>query len=225
VRQLVLELGTTPAPSLETFYPGHNGVVLAALRDALAGSECIVFLWGGAGAGKTHLLRAFVAAARNAGRRAAYVEASRMEVPPSLEALAVDDVEKLDAPGQLAVFDAYNLLRSCGGVFLAAGTKPPADLQLREDLRSRVGSGVVLQVQPLSDVEKRAALTELALRRGLPLAQDIVNFLLTRYPRDMSTQVAVIDALDRYSLQEKRAVSLPLLREALRSMEPGFDGR
>jgi DnaA family protein len=225
VQQLILELAPTPAPLLETFFPGRNGAVLAALREALAGGERFVFLWGEAGGGRTHLLRGFVAAAKDAGRDAVYVEAPRMEIPPSLDALAVDDVEKLDVVGQLAVFDAHNLLRSSGGVFLAAGSSPPTDLPLREDLRTRVGSGVVLQVQPLSDAEKRAALTAHALRRGLPLAEDIVDYLLTRYPRDMGTQVAVIDALDRYSLQKKRAVSLPLLREALRSLEPGADRR
>lgn len=219
MEQLILELAPPAEPTLASFYPGRNGAALAAVREALSDGERVIYLWGEAGSGKTHLLRGFIAAARSVGRRAAYVCAPLVQAPVQFDALAVDDVERLDIVSQLAVFDAYNSLRSCAGALLASGDRPPADLPLREDLRTRIGSGLVVQVQPLADAEKRAALAEYAKGRGFPLADDILDYLLTRYARDMGTQVAVIDALDRYSLQAQRAVSLPLLREALRNLD------
>src|SRR5690606_37658535 len=118
---------------------------------------------------------------------------------------AVDDVERLDIVGQLAVFDLYNAFRQGGGRLVAAGDRPPAALPLREDLRTRIGSGIVIQLHVLSEPEKRRALSDHAARRGLRVGDDVLEHLLTRYPRDMGTQVSVLDALDRLSLETKRA--------------------
>src|SRR6185436_6138199 len=119
---------------------------------------------------------------------------------PSLRAVAVDDVEKLDATGEIALFDLFNRLRASGGALVASGPAPPADLSLRPDLRSRLAAGIVLQVHPLSEEEKAAALRERAATRGIPLGDEVIRYLLTHLQRDMGTQIAVLDALDRYSL-------------------------
>lgn len=219
MQQLILELAPPPAPTLDNFFPGRNGPVLAALHEAIAGKERFIYLWGVAGSGRSHLLVATADALCKAGHEACYLPASRCDCPADSEAAAVDDVERLDIVGQLAVFDLYNMLRQKGGWLIASGDRPPADLPLREDLRTRLGSCVVLQVHALSEPEKRAALRQHAAVRGLPLAEDILDYLLTRYARDMGSQIAVIDALDRLSLQAKRPVSLPLLREAMKNLK------
>ena len=202
MQQLLLELAPPPPPTLENFCPGRNGAAIKALRDALAGGERFVFLWGPGGSGKTHLLRAFAAAGAAAG----------------LEVAAADDVARLDDPGQVALFDLCNRLRASKGALAASAGAPPARLALRPDLRSRLASGIVLQLRPLSDADKAAALLERALERGMALDRDLIAYLLTHFDRDMGAQIAVLDALDRYSLQRKRAITLPLLKEALRSL-------
>lgn len=220
MQQLILELAPPPAPSLENYFPGRNRAALAALREALAGTERFVYLWGQAGSGKTHLLLGFSNALQQAGQEARYMCAPQAELSVNAEAIALDDVERLDIAGQLALFDLYNSLRLSGGRLVATGHAPPAALALREDLRTRIGSGLVLQLHPLSEPEKREALVVHALGRGLRLGDDILEYVLTRYPRDMGTQVAVIDALDRLSLQAKRPATLQLLREALKAGNP-----
>ncbi|TMH83294.1 MAG: DnaA regulatory inactivator Hda, partial [Betaproteobacteria bacterium] len=142
MQQLLLELAPPPPPTLDNFSPGKNGAALKALREALADGERFVFLWGPGGSGKTHLLRAFSEAAAAA----------------KLEAAAVDDVARLGEAEQVALFDLCNRLRSSGGVLVASGEAPPARLGLRTDLRSRLASGIVLQLHPLSDADKAAAL-------------------------------------------------------------------
>jgi len=221
MQQLVLELAPPAAPSLENFFPGPNEGAVAALRDALAGGERVLYLFGEPGSGKTHLLRAAVREAQALGRTALYAGAPHSDLPMRAECdvLAVDDIEQLDSVAQLALFDTFNVLRAGKSRLLGAGTQPAAELPLREDLRTRLGSGLCLRLAPLSDEEKAAALTWHAARRGLKLAPEIVGYLLTHCRRDMGTQIAVLDALDRHSLEHKRPVTLPLLREALRAFE------
>ena len=202
MQQLLLELAPPPLPTLENFSPGRNIAALKALREALAGGERFVFLWGPGGSGKTHLLRAFTAAAAAAKR----------------EAAAADDVARLGEAEQIALFDLCNRLRASGGALAASGNAPPAQLALRADLRSRLASGIVLQLHPLSDADKAAALSAHAAGRGMALDDELIAYLLSHFDRDMGTQIALLDALDRHSLQRKRPVTLPLLKEALRSL-------
>lgn len=197
MQQLVLDIGPAAAPDFDNYVAGPNGEALARVRSLAAGSlrEAIVYLWGEPGSGRTHLLRA----------------ATR--VRPQL--VVADDVEALSEQAQQQLFTAINAARDGHAPVLAAGSRPPAQLALREDLRTRLAWGLVYQLKPLSDAEKAQHLRSQAARRGLPLSDEVVGYLLTRLPRDLPSLNAVLDALDRYSLAAKRPVTLPLVREAL----------
>lgn len=217
MQQLTLALAPAPEPTFDTFFAGRNEATLAtlaALRHALEGNEHFVYLWGPRGSGKSHLLRAFAADAARNGTPATYIAAGE-SMPAEASVVAADDAHQLDMVGQLALFDLYNRFRTSGGMLLSAGDRPPAELPLREDLRTRLGAGVVLRVEPLSDEEKRAALSEHGRQRGLALAPELIDYLLTHVTRDMGTQMAVVDTLDRVSLERKRPITQPLLREVL----------
>jgi DnaA family protein len=193
--QLILELAPPAPPTFDNFVAGANGVAVAAVRAAVLGDgERIVYLWGDAGSGRSHLLAAAARAAK---------------------IVACDDVHRLDAAGQIEAFDAFNRAHAAGIAFVAAGDAPPAQLAVREDLRTRLGSGLVFQLHALSDDAKRGALRARATGRGMALPDEVAEYLLRRLPRDLGTQFAVLDALDRYSLAQKRALTLPLVREAI----------
>ncbi len=227
MQQLVLELAPPEAPTLENFFAGRNAQAVAALREALAGGERCIYLWGEPGSGKTHLLQAAVNEALALGHTALYIGAPHAGLAPPDEGrnfplhdvLAIDDVDRLEARSQLSLFDAFNAMRAAGGCLLAAGAPPAAELALREDLRTRLGSGVSLRLAPLDDEEKAAALTRHAAQRGLRLMPELIAHVFAHCRRDMGTQMAVLDALDRYSLQHQRPVTLPLLREALKQLD------
>ena len=193
--QLILELAPPAPPTFENFVAGANGAAVAAVRAAALGEgERVVYLWGEPGCGRTHLLAA--------AARAAVVA-------------TCDDVHRLDPTGQVEAFDAFNRARAAGIAFIAAGDAPPAQLAVREDLRTRLGSGLVFQLQPLGDDAKARALHAQAASRGMALPDEVAEYLLRRLPRSLGTQLAVLDALDRYSLAQKRALTLPLVREAI----------
>jgi DnaA family protein len=197
MQQLPLEISPPPEPAFENFLAGANAEALARVRALAEGTlpEAIVYLWGEGGCGRTHLLRA---AAR---------------VNPGL--VVADDVETLDADAQQALFNAINAARDGRAAVLAAGKAPPAQLTLRDDLRTRLAWGLVYQLKPLSDAEKAQHLRAEAGRRGLALSDEVVGYLLTRLPRDLYSLNAVLDSLDRHSLAKQRPLTIPLVREAL----------
>lgn len=211
MRQLILDLLPESPPTLDNFVVGGNGETLAALTEWLAGAhpDTSFCLYGEAGCGRSHLLAAsglpLVDALRNPGL--AGVVAG--------DALAVDNVDALDAAGQVALFALFNQLKAGDGRLLTAAAQPPAHLALREDLRTRLGSGLIYRLQVLSDDEKAAALAALARERALRLTPEAIDYLMRHAPRDMRTLTMLLVALDQYTLEQKRPVTLPLLRELL----------
>jgi DnaA family protein len=225
MRQLAFALARPPAPLFENFVAGRNAEVLACLRslpDARA-SERFVYLWGPPASGRTHLLKATVAAFGSAGASARYAPCagggSFDTAEQGFECVAVDDVNGLGDAAQVSLFHLYNALRERGAALVASGDAPPARLALRPDVVTRLGWGFVYRLQPLTDAEKAQALVAHAEARGFALSREMCEYLLRRVRRDMPTLLAVLDALDRHSLEAKRAVTLPLLRDLLRRGE------
>jgi len=231
MQQLVLDLLPPPAPTLDNFVPGRNAEALSTLREWLAGAvrtTCLL-LWGEAHSGCSHLLQAAVGSAGGV-----YVDCRRdpglaefADLPESVSLFAADGAEALDAEGQVRLFNVYNRLKTRDGHgrpegrLLVASRQPPAALALREDLRTRLGSGLVYRLTPLSDAEKGAALEERATRRGLTLPAGALDYLFRHAARDMGSLTAIVDALDRFTLEHKRPVTLAVLRGLLHDLQQG----
>ena len=212
--QLILDITPEWIPSLDNFVAGRNVELLSALRHALAGdsSERCFYLWGEVGCGKSHLLQAAVRQARAAGQSAICLCRA---VPQAVQVAAVDDVEGLDEAAQVGLFELYNRQRENGGMLLVSGTQAPAHLELRDDLRTRLGWGLVYQVHALNDEEKSHALQQHALARGFSLPPEVVHYLLRHGRRDLPSLLAVLDALDAHCLRLKRSPTVPLLKEVM----------
>ena len=86
---------------------------------------------------------------------------------------------------------------------------------MREDLRTRLGWGHVFALQPLNETEMRAALRREADRRGVFLSDEVMSYLLTRFARDLKYLMAQLDRLDEFALANKRAITVPLLKQML----------
>jgi DnaA family protein len=130
--------------------------------------------------------------------------------------VVIDDAHALDAARQHAAFALFVEAAVAGWPLAAAGRMPPVDLPLRDDLRTRLGGGFVFALQPLSDAEVRAALRARADARGIALGDDVIDYLLSRFARDMKHLTHLLDRLDDQAWVDKRArVTLPLLKRAL----------
>jgi DnaA family protein len=214
--QMLLGIAPEWIPALDNFVAGRNVELLSALRQALADTtdERRLYIWGETGSGKSHLLQAAVEAAQVAGQSAVYACG---EVPEEAQVVAVDDAETLDDTAQIALFALYNRIRDSGGMLLVSGTQAPAFLTLRDDLRTRLGWGLVYQVQALNDAEKAQALQQHAKARGFELPNEVTTYLLRHGRRDLPALLATLDALDEHCLRLKRVASVPLLKEVMRA--------
>ncbi len=218
MKQLALDIAQPPAPTLDNFVPGRNAELVVALYSIAnrASSERFIYLWGAAGSGRSHLVRAVVDAARADGRPAQMFDSGAAKFDAAEDTLcAVDDVHLLNEEAQIAVFNLHNRIKAGNGTLLASGNAPPAQLKLRADLVTRLGAGLVYQVHGLNEEEKVAALKRHAQARGFQLSQEVIAYLLRHAQRDLPSLLALLDALDRYSLANRRAITLPLLRELL----------
>jgi DnaA family protein len=213
--QLLLGIAPQWLPTLDNFVIGRNLELHAALRHALSGSggDRGIYLWGEADSGKSHLLQAIVERAKELGQSAIYACGA---VPDAAQVVAVDDVESLDDAAQIDLFALYNHLRESGSMLLVSGNLAPAHLNLRDDLRTRLGWGLVYQVQTLNDDEKSTALHSHAKARGFELPAEVTNYLLRHGRRDMPYLLNILDELDEHCLRlKKRSASIPLLKEIM----------
>jgi DnaA family protein len=221
--QLLLDISPVWKPTLDNFVVGRNLELVSALRHALSGdsSERFFYVWGEAGSGKSHLLQASVNAARDLLLDAVYAEGSvpSLDMDSGITVVAVDDVEQLDDAAQIELFDIYNRMRDSGAMLLVSGNASPPHLALRDDLRTRLGWGLVYQVHVLSDEEKERALAQHARSLGLVLPPEVTQYLLRHGRRDLPTLMAVLESLDAHTLRLHRPPTIPLLKEVLQQRE------
>jgi len=217
MRQIPLAIGPGPLQSFGNFLPGGNAGALAHLM-AIAPGAPPVYLWGPAGSGKSHLLHAVELQARLQGAQVAWFSATNAAPWPADDEpdwLVFDDCHDFDEAQQHAAFALFVDATSRGAAVLAAGSVPPVDLAVREDLRTRLGWGHVFALVPLGEAEVRATLRSEADRRGTFLSDEVTGYLLTRYTRDLKHLMAQLDRLDAFSLSTHRAITVPLLKQML----------
>ncbi len=220
---MLLDLKPEQPPTLDNFVVGANAELLARLRGLREASSFeALYIWGPHGGGKSHLLAATAEAAR--GKRPTLflsgAEAGAELTLATGTLLVIDDVQGLGPEAQIALFRAFNASRFLGLAMLLAGNEPPLRLDLREDLRTRIGQTLIYEIQSLSDDEKAAALRRHAIERGMLMDAGVVHYLLRHGRRDLPSLMAVLNSLDRASLEQKRPPTLPLLREL---MQTSFD--
>jgi chromosomal replication initiation ATPase DnaA len=193
--QMVLNFPQREDLSAASFFPTEGS---AAARELLATFDHgILCLWGAAGSGKTHLLNIW---------RARVGEGNF---------LAVDDLEHVDAVGQEQLFHWLNNTGKTGALVVAS-REPVVKLEsLLPDVRSRLSAGQAVEILPPSDDELAEVAGKWAAERQIELGDEVVNFILARAERNVPALRELVARLDRLSLEEKRAVTVPLAKKAL----------
>ncbi len=225
MKQMALDIGLAPVPTLDNFVAVSNEAALDHLRLWVGNplrSPVPTLLWGEGGSGKSHLLRAVRETLREHGGRVGWLDAQTLhpgEYDEHWEAVLLDDVHLYTAEQQAAAFNWFvNAQAPAHGParwVLAAGDRPPADLQLREDLRTRLGWGHVFQLKALGEAERRSVLRRAADERGVFLGDEVMDFMLNRFSRDLSSLMMLLDQLDAYALRTQRAITIPLIKSML----------
>lgn len=228
--QLPLGVRLRDDATFANYYPGANAAALGyveRLCEADAGwTESLIYLWGGEGVGRSHLLQAACLRFEQRGEPAVYLPlAEVVEYGPALldnleqcELVCLDDLDAVAGRSdwEEALFHLFNRLRDSGRRLLLTASTSPRELPVQlADLQSRLTLALVFQLQSLSDEDKLRALQLRASRRGLHLSDEVGRFILTRGERSMSALFELLERLDQASLQAQRKLTIPFLKETL----------
>jgi DnaA family protein len=225
MKQLALDIGLASGPTLAGFHAGPNEPVLRHLGEWVdeapvpsGQSPAPTYLWGEGGSGKTHLVEAVRSLLRERGALVGVLHAGTtqaLEFDERWGAVLMDDVHLYNPVQQHVAFNWFVNAHALQRGVLATGALPPSDLALREDLRTRLGWGHVFHLRLLGDPERRAVLRRAADGRGVVLGDEVLDYMLHRFSRDLGSLMELLDQLDGYALQTQRAVTIPLIRSML----------
>lgn len=195
MKQLLLDIKPLAPPTLQNFVLGRNSEAIINLKETLSGKSTFrfIYFWGESGSGKSHLIQA-------AKAQGAHV---------------ADDVHLLNNEAQIALFNIYNQLKETNGTLITAGLHAPTQMGLRDDLATRLAWGLVYQLHALTDEEKAQALKAHAFERGMKLPDEVVDYCLRFLRRDLPSLMAVLDALDEWSLIAKKPITVSMLKKLL----------
>jgi DnaA family protein len=222
MKQIALDIGLSAGPTVANFCAGPNLAALQHLelwlgdkRNAHNRSPVPTYYWGPGGSGKSHLLKAAREGLREQGARVGWLDASVHNAPEYSEtwaAVLMDDVHAFTAAQQQVAFNWFVHAQTLQRPVMAAGEWAPVELKLRDDLRTRLGWGHIFGLQLLSEAERRAVLRQAADARGVFLSDEVMDFMLTRFSRDLGSLMELLELLDGYSLQSKRAITIPMIK-------------
>ena len=220
MNQLIFDFAERGYPGFDKFLGTENAELVYVLQHK---HDPFIYVWGEEGAGKSHLLRAWVAQALDAGKKAVYIDAAATpltEAAFEAEYLAIDQIEKLGNEEQALLFAVFNRFRNSGkGFLLLSSEHTPQQPVIREDLRTRMAYCLVYEVKPLTDQEKIDALVSMAAARQVTIDPEIFEYLLNHWRRDMDSLMQMLDTLDNYAVTMGKRITLPLLRQLLKQQE------
>lgn len=226
-RQLALTIQLNDEATFDDFCWGDNALLKQALDQTLNGhGERLIYIWGEAGSGKSHLLQACCQAFSEHGS-AIYLPLKTLkewgpEVIEGVEEqrlIGLDDIETIanHRAWEEALFHLYNRVRDNDqSTLIISSQYPPAKNPLDlADLRSRLAWGLVLQLEELSDQDKINTLTLHAYKRGFELPTSVGQFLISRCSRNMHDLHRLLDRLDEASLIAQRKITIPFVKDIL----------
>lgn len=225
--QIPLQLTPLRDSRFDNFVEGPNHAVVKALRHLPDDPGSHVFLYGGEGSGKSHLLNAVCVETRERDGRAFYLALKRLprDAIASLEGLekldlvCVDDLHVIagDQAWEEALFHCFNRIREANGRLLVSSRERLSALALGlPDLKSRLAWGLRLQLLPLEDKDKLEVINLHCVALGLRLPDDVQQYLLKHHDRSMAALVHTVESLQQAALTLKRRITVPLAREVLK---------
>lgn len=222
LQQLPLNVQLPSNQTFATLVAGPNTEAFALVRT---GQEKLVYLWGGAGVGKSHLLHAVC---NEQAEQVIYLPLA--ELKDSMEAgilrglesyalICLDDIDAVltDEDWCFEVFALLNRVRDVGtSRLLVTASTSPAQLQSAyPDVQSRLSWGLVLQLHRLTDGQKVQALQQRAHAMGLELRSDTAQFMVQRLGRNLEDLMQRLERLDKASIAAQRKLTIPFVKAVL----------
>ena len=241
---LMPELGFNPKNTFDSFVVGNNNNFACAAALAVAQSPGKsynpLFLYGGVGLGKTHLLHAIgqYVVSHKKGARVAYVSSEKFTNEyidgiqnnqlvrfrrkyRQTEVLLIDDIQFLAGKERIQeeFFHTFNALHEAHHQIVLTCDRPASEIQnLEQRLVSRFEWGLVTDLQP-PDVEMRLAiLRKKAQIMGVQLPEDIINFLANRIRTNIRRLEGALIRVAAYASVTGKPLTIETVESLLREL-------
>jgi DnaA family protein len=225
--QLPLQFEFRANQTFADFFPGQNQDVISHLQRCVDGTgEQQIYLSGGHGLGKSHLLHASCHYAHQQNLRSFYFDLLKFEQVTTEILSGLDDCNLVcfdnmqciagNRDWEQAFFHFFNQHRDRGHQLIVTAPCLASELAIDlPDLKTRLNWGLSLVIKPFTDDENIAALTFKAKQLGFAISPQTGQFLLLHYVRDMPSLWALLEKLDKASLSAKRKLTIPFLKQLL----------
>jgi chromosomal replication initiator protein len=228
--------------TFDRFVVGNNNQLAAAAAHAVAEAPARMynplFIYGGVGLGKTHLMHAIghEMLTRLPGKRVVYLSSERFtneligaiqggtmaefrRIYRQIDLLLVDDIQFLEGKKQTQeeFFHTFNALHDAQRQIVLTSDRPPKEIGLEDRLVSRFEWGLVTDIQ-LPDFETRVAiLRKRAEEDGLEISglEEVLDFIARHCTSSVRELEGAIIKLLAYSSLTRREINVELAREAL----------
>ena len=216
----LLDLFTTTA-TFDSFIPINNEIVTSSLHGF---SNQFTHIVGGNLSGKTHLLQAWIRLAKSQNKTAIYIESKQddsvnlRDIVQKFRFIAIDNVEKLNGLQQVLLFDLFNSIKQDGlDNFLLTSSHGSLEslTTLRDDLKTRLLSGLNLHLKALGDEDLLHALTMYIKKEGVKIPPPELNYLIRHYARNIGALIAIIHKIAEAALLENRIITIPLIKQVI----------
>lgn len=224
--QLALALAAQDKASFDNFLNADNGELVEALKLMVEQTDYrVLYLYGASGSGKSHLLFACMRLAKETGGKSSYQSLADSYVAPEMLSLidpghlvCIDNINAWSGSveKERALFTLFEQIKHAGGQLVVSASQP-ADVSgfIIPDLISRLSSGLIYPLAPLTDDQILSALKLRAEQRGLSVTLEVLRYLVSRATRNTAELFQILDQIDRASLAEQRRVTIPFIQQLL----------
>lgn len=172
--------------------------------------------------GKTHLLKAWVNHANHTSKNAIYIDANELKqqfiAELNLEQfhfIAIDNIDRLNNERQIELFDLFNhiKLNNRNNHLLTSSTINLNFSTLRDDLKTRIHSGLIFALKQMNELELIDALNTYTIQEGIKFKRQELEYVLKHYTRNLGKLIQLINQLSKSALRQKKEITIPFIKQ------------
>lgn len=225
--QFSLDVTFPDESTFDYFWPtGNHKIFDLLLGQTPEENEPYIYIWGDKGSGAEHLLQASCYLAQSQGLRAVYLPLENLKAfstnvlndLENLDLICLSKIDQIigDLSWEKAIFHLFNRCHDMNKRMLISASVAPQSHQCAlPDLSSRLAWGLAYRMNPLSDEMKMDILQFRLNKRGMMVNLECLKYILTHYSRSMNDLIALVDTLDRTSLQTQRRITIPFVKSLM----------
>jgi DnaA family protein len=220
MNQLGLPISLNASMLLESFVA--NKELLRLINQLFLNEKSSeVYIYGASGQGKTHVLQGAVLKALEIDKNAVYIDCNEsfpehiLDFVDQIDLISFDNIHLISSESQEVFFDLYNRARQAQIFVLVSGNTLPSDLEVMKDLKTRLSLAVVYKLEELNDELTMSVIDSQMSQRNLSVNSNVYEYLFKNYSRDLKLLLSTLNDLDKASLQAKKPISIPFVKNFL----------